>query len=104
MKYKKISVQQAKQAWVDGEPVEYYALSQWCRLTKHNTLETFEMFNNFRVEDNTVKFDDVTVEIPKSIVVDPVTGSVGLVYGNNKKAKQVKDMLTSLFYRKGVFE
>lgn len=101
MKYKKVSVQQAKQAWIDGEHVEYYALNQWCRLTKYKTLETFDVFNNFRVEDNTVKFDDVDVEIPKRIVIDPVTGSVGLVYEDNKKARQVKDILVGLFYKKG---
>ena len=103
MKYKKVSAQQAKQAWVDGKYVEYLALDQWCGLTKHNTLETFEMFNSFRVEDNTVTFDGVDVEIPKRIVIDAFTGSVSLVYGNNEKARQAKDVLVSLFYQKGCF-
>ncbi|HCH8414836.1 TPA: hypothetical protein NNQ18_004652 [Salmonella enterica] len=35
---------------------------------------------------------------PKSVEVDPVTGTVGLVYGDNKVAREVADYLISQFY------
>lgn len=36
---------------------------------------------------------------PKSIEVDPVTGVVGLVYGDNKVAREVASYLISQFYK-----
>lgn len=36
---------------------------------------------------------------PKSIEIDPVTGAVGLVYGDNKIAREVASYLISQFYK-----
>lgn len=36
---------------------------------------------------------------PKSVEVDPVTGAVGLVYGDNKVAREVAAYLVSQFYK-----
>ena len=51
----------------------------------------------FRLKPKTININGVEIEKPKDIVVDSVTGSVGLVYGDIEQSKKVSKELRSIF-------
>ena len=51
----------------------------------------------FKVKATKVVLNNIEIHIPKDVVIDPISGSVGLVYKDLDKAKEVMELLWSIF-------
>lgn len=99
---KLISRQEAKLEWANGKKLQiantivgedFYDMDD-----SNTTLNIFDLdFYQFRLKPRTILINGIEIEMPKDIVNDPITGAVGLIYGDVKTSLRVKDELRSIF-------
>ena len=95
-----ISGKEAFNAWYDGVEVQVIYLYQDWKILKfpYYGIDVFKSSDHtFRIKPKTAVLNGMEIEIPKSMVVDPISGSVGLVYKDLDKAKEVMELLRSIF-------
>lgn len=94
-----ISEKDAFNAWIDGKDVEIYDESEcWHPLLRDHGLCVFDSKGRvkFRLKPE-LQNKIVNLKKPKRIETDPVTGAVGLIYEDNKVAREVADDLKQQF-------
>lgn len=92
-----ISAEEAFKAWKNGEQVYWVYNNEKTLIDADTTLDVFLTSHSFELKPRAITINGIEVEIPKNIVIDPVTGSVGLVFGDLEKAKRVFETLRSIF-------
>lgn len=95
-----ISGKEAMLAWYDNEEVLVrYQDDEWCNLTfpEYGTGVFKSENHTFKLKPKTVRIKSFEIGKPKNIVIDNITGSVGLVYGDIETSKKVAEALRSIF-------